>query len=297
MPGEDKPDYASPPATGFTGKEQDAPVNPPSSAKAQPIAAAASGVAAVMGHRGTRGNAPENTLAGIRRAAELGATWIEFDTKLTRDGQAVVIHDDTLERTTDGKGQVAETDLNDIRALDAGSWFGREFTGERVPTLKETIALLVELNLGANVEIKPTPGREAESGRVIGAMLAAAVQSGEWPNTLPPPMICSFKHPTLAAVRQVAPDLERALLVLEFPDDWRSQLAAEDCRALHCLYRHLTVERARAVIEAGFHLRCFTVNKRKTAERLWSWGVETMITDYPERLLGALPRQRPPRTL
>ena len=111
----------------------------------------------VCGHRGAAGHAPENTLASIKKAASLGVRWVEFDTKLTADGVAVLFHDDDLGRTTDGAGLMAETSLADVRCLDAGSWFGEEFQGEGVPTLEDAIRELSALGLGANVEIIQGP--------------------------------------------------------------------------------------------------------------------------------------------
>ena len=142
----------------------------------------------VIGHRGAAGHAPENTLASLRAAAALGVRWVEFDAKLTGDGQVVLFHDETLERTTDGSGPVADMALEDLRALDAGGWFGEPFRGERIPTLSETLAVLGELKLGANVEIKPDPGREEATGDTVARILAR-----EWPRDLPPPIVSSFK--------------------------------------------------------------------------------------------------------
>ena len=101
------------------------------------------GLQPVIGHRGAAARAPENTLAGLRRARELGAAWVEFDVMLTADRVPVLIHDETLERTTTGRGEVARHTAAEIRALDAGGWFAPEFAGERVPTLAEAVALLL----------------------------------------------------------------------------------------------------------------------------------------------------------
>jgi len=133
----------------------------------------------VIGHRGTANLAPENTLAGIRRAQEEGAGWVEFDVKLTSDGIPILMHDDRLGRTTNGKGKVALASLKDIQALDAGSWFAPEFAGERVPTLRATLELCIELGLGINVELKPCPGREQETAEIALQTLVDA-----WPGHL-----------------------------------------------------------------------------------------------------------------
>src|SRR5215472_12885505 len=113
----------------------------------------------IIGHRGAKATAPENTLAGIRQARREGAAWVEFDVKLTADGHPILMHDDTLERTTDGQGPVAAARLADIRRLDAGSKFGPAWQGERVPLLSEALSVLAELDMGFNLEIKPCKGR------------------------------------------------------------------------------------------------------------------------------------------
>src|SRR5438105_7019037 len=115
----------------------------------------------VIGHRGACGLAPENTIASFREAAELGVRRVEFDVHLSADGIPVVIHDDTVNRTTSGRGAVASLNLAELQALDAGTWFAPRFQGERVPTLGATVTLLGKLRLGAVVEITPSPGTDA----------------------------------------------------------------------------------------------------------------------------------------
>src|SRR5690606_7499071 len=117
----------------------------------------------VIGHRGAARHAPENTLAGLRKAAELATPWVEFDVMLTADGTAVLHHDETLVRTTGLDRKMAATSYAELASLEAGSWFGAAFAGEPVPTLEEALACLGEQRLGANVEIKPTAGRQRET--------------------------------------------------------------------------------------------------------------------------------------
>ena len=111
----------------------------------------------VIGHRGCAALAPENTLAGIRHAAALGVRWVEFDVRLCADGGLVLMHDDTLDRTTSGRGRVRDGDSSDMRRLDAGGWFSADFAGEPVPDLEDAMALLGALDMGANIEIKAAP--------------------------------------------------------------------------------------------------------------------------------------------
>ena len=240
-------------------------------------------VSTVIGHRGAAGHAPENTLASLEKAAGLGVRWVEFDTKLTADGHVVLFHDDTLERTTDGRGAVAETTLADLRALDAGSWFdgGSQgaYAGERVPTLKEAMETLARLDLGAVVEIKPSPGRERETGLAVARVLAAG-----WPETLPAPLISSFEKTALGGAREAAPNIRRALNVFKIPRGWRKKTKALGCRSVHCLERNLTARRVGVLKDEGMAVRAFTVNDRTRAETLLRWGVDGVFSDYPERM-------------
>jgi glycerophosphoryl diester phosphodiesterase len=234
----------------------------------------------VIGHRGAAGHAPENTLESIRTAARLGATWVEFDVHLTSDKVPVLIHDDTLDRTTDSDGPVDHKSLTALQSVDAGTWYAKAFAGEPIPTLDATLRLLASLGLGANVEIKPSPSREAETGSVVAKMLRE-----QWPGALPAPILSSFNTESLAAARDVAPQIARALLVSRPGRDWANSLRALDCNALHCGHRYLTARDAEQILRAGYPLRIYTVNERTKAEVLFRWGAESIITDYPDRIL------------
>lgn len=233
----------------------------------------------VIGHRGARGHAPENTLAGIEKAAALGCRWVEFDVKLTADNHIVLMHDDELDRTTDGKGPVAETTLEDIRKLDAGRWFSADYAGERVPTLDEAMAVLTARGMSANIEIKACKGREAETGAAVAKAIAE-----RWMNGSPPPFISSFSLESLAAARDVAPRVPRALLTLVYLPGWAAHMGQLGCAAFNVLDRLITERRVRAVREAGYRMLAFTVNDPGRAADLLSWGVESVITDYPDRM-------------
>jgi len=234
-----------------------------------------------MGHRGARGHAPENTVASLRRAGELGASWVEFDAKLTRDGVPILMHDDTLKRTTDGRGAVADTTLAEIKALDAGRWFSPDFAGEPVPTLDEAMDALAARGMGANVEIKPCPGQDAETGTAVARALAA-----RWTGMQKPPFVSSFSGEALAAARAAAPEVPRGLLAEKFPDDWGAQLAALGCATFHLDHRRITADRVRAIRQAGYRVLAYTVNDAARARTLLDWGVESVMTDYPERIAG-----------
>lgn len=248
------------------------------------MAIAAAAVPRIVGHRGVAASAPENTLAGFRKAAELGLRWVEFDVRLSADGRVILLHDDTLDRTTDGHGPAASLDFADIRRLDAGAWFGPAFRGETVPSLDETLVLLGELGLGAIVELKPAAGDEAATARA-----AASLLTERWPGDLPPPILSSFEPATLTAAAAVAPGIRRALLVDAVPPGWQAKLAALGCSMLHADHRLLDRACVAAVRDAGVPLFAYTVNDRSRAAELLSWGVAGLFSDCPDRLAGAIP--------
>jgi glycerophosphoryl diester phosphodiesterase len=233
----------------------------------------------VIGHRGAAGHAPENTLAGFRRAKLFGIRWVEFDVALTRDNEPVLLHDETVNRTTDGKGRLAEMTLGHLQQLDAGAWHSAEFAGERVPTLTEAFAALHELGLGANIEIKPTRGREAETGAIVARLVAAA-----WPASLPRPLLSSFKPDALIAARDAAPSVARGYLLNRLSKGWQADATALGCVSVHCNQRSLSRQTAAEVRQAGYRLLSYTVNEAARARLLFEWGVEAVFTDYPDRL-------------
>ena len=236
----------------------------------------------VIGHRGAAGLAPENTLAGFRKAAEIGVRWVEFDVHLSADGVPVVIHDDDLDRTTGGKGPMAALTAAALGALDAGSWFDAAYRGERVPTLAAVVALLGKLDLGAVVEIKPSRGAEAATAEATLHFLL-----DHWPDHLPPPMISSFKRAALERAHAVAPGIARALLAEALPAGWEAEIDRLGCAAVHLSHRKLDAATAETVTRAGLPLFAYTVNDAARAAELFRWGVTAVFSDRPDLLAGA----------
>ena len=237
----------------------------------------------VIGHRGAAARAPENTLAGFRRAAELGCRWVEFDVRLSLEGRAVLFHDDNLERTTDGKGSVGATPFSELRARDAGTSFDRTYRGERIPALEEALALLRQLGLAFNLEMKSERGRENVLAEVVARTLARV-----WPSEALPPLVSSFETAALAAFARRAPHIPRAYLAEEPPPDWRARAAQVGAAAVVLDHKSLSPERARAVKVAGYPLLVYTVNHPGRAEELFSWGVDGVISDVPDAIIAAL---------
>ena len=236
----------------------------------------------VMGHRGAAAHGPENTLASIRRAAEAGATWVEFDVMLTGDGVPVLFHDDSLDRVTGTPGLMAETPAARVAELDAGAWFAPEFRGEGVPSLRAALALMLELGLHPNMEIKSTPGRDVET-----AIAALRVTAEVWPKDGPPPLVSAFSRMSLAAAMTLQPDWPRALITFEIPADWQTALKALDCRAFHVYHKVLDWELVPLIHAAGCQVAAFTVNDEREAAALYDAAVDCVISDAPDRALAA----------
>ncbi|MEA2756651.1 MAG: glycerophosphoryl diester phosphodiesterase [Aliidongia sp.] len=236
----------------------------------------------IIGHRGAAAHAPENTLAGFRKAHALGVGWVEFDVRLTGDGRCIVLHDDTIDRTTDGSGAAADMTLEMLAAWDAGAWFDPGFAGEAIPTFEETIDLLGELGLGANVEIKPHPGTEIETAEAVCRILRTS-----WPASLPAPLVSSFAYPALETAHRLAPELARGLLLGRVGDDWRRLADGIEAHTIHCDHVGLTESRAREIRAASYPLLAYTVNHAGRARELFDWGVCGVFSDAPDRVAGA----------
>ncbi|MGE0152145.1 MAG: glycerophosphodiester phosphodiesterase family protein [Reyranellaceae bacterium] len=237
----------------------------------------------VIGHRGAAAYAPENTLASFREAKKRGASWVEFDVKLSADNRLVLMHDASLKRTAGLDALVATTSYADLRRLDAGSWFGPSFRDERVPDFEETIALLGELGLGANVEIKPCPGREEET-----AIAVVAALDRLWPSALPTPLLSSFKDASLAAAQQKAPHYPRFSLFDVIEGPWRERARAVGALGINTNGHKLRPESAQAIKAGGWMLGVYTINEGPKAKALRAMGADTVISDAPDLILAAL---------
>jgi glycerophosphoryl diester phosphodiesterase len=235
----------------------------------------------VIGHRGAAFHAPENTLAGIRRAAALGVGMVEVDVKLTRDRVPVLMHDDMLDRTTDGSGPVAATDFATIRTLDAGRGFGAAFAGEKVPTLEEALALVLALGLAVNVELKPCPGRTVET-----AEIALGRAQAVWPAAAPPPFVSSFEIECLATARRVAPGWPRGYLIWDRPADWAAIAEALESATLNVSADRETPETIAAYRATGRPVLAYTVNDPVRAQALFALGIAAVFSDAPDRILA-----------
>lgn len=230
-----------------------------------------------MGHRGAAGYAPENTLEGIREAAHRGVRSVEVDAKLTSDGVVILMHDDTLDRTTTGRGAVAGTTHAEIAALDGGAWFGANWRGIGVPTLADALALVADLDMQVNIEIKPCPGREAETARSVVDEIQRC-----WPGTRAWPLLSSFSAISLSVARDAGRDLPRGLLIWEYAGQWASMAEDLGCVSIHCAEQYLNRAWATEIRKAGYGLAAYTVNDPARGAELAAWGVQCLISDRPD---------------
>ena len=227
----------------------------------------------IVAHRGGGKLAPENTLAAIDVGARYGHTMIEFDVKLSKDGQIFLLHDDNLERTSNGWGVAGELAWDDLLKVDAGSWFSREFKGEPLPLLSQVAERCRRHGMMANIEIKPTTGLGPQTGNVV-ALAARDLWQG-----MAAPLLSSFEIDALEAAQEAAPELPRGLLLDEWRDDWRELTTRLGCVSSHLNHKLLDAARVASLKQAGLHILVYTVNKPQRAAELLRWGVDCICTD------------------
>lgn len=234
----------------------------------------------VIGHRGAAGLAPENTLAGIQAASRLGLRWVELDIRLLGDGTPVVCHDATVDRCSDGRGPLSAYNRQSIQQLDAGSWFGNQFMGERIPLLAEALLLIRELGLGVNLELKSNSSFAVE--RLIDAVLDELAATALPAERV---LISSFQLSVMRAARVQARRLLMGCLWSRLPGNWQRRAAAVEAVSVHCDWRYLSEQSAHSVKAAGYDLYCYTVNDPQAFKPRWGWGIDGIFTDRPQDFL------------
>lgn len=237
----------------------------------------------VIAHRGFSGAAPENTLAAFKKGIEIGSDMIELDVHLSRDGEIVVIHDETLERTTNGKGMVADHTLQELKSVDAGSSFGPAFAGEKIPTLKEVLDLAKGRVL-VNIEIKnPTHQRYS-----IIDLTEKTLREVEKAGVIDKVIFSSFNPVSLEWIGKKEPRAQTAFL---FHRPWNSLPdipGSQEYSVLNLRNIHLTREKVAEIKKAGKRVNVYTVNPGEEIRKFVDWGVDGIITNYPDRLIKVL---------
>jgi glycerophosphoryl diester phosphodiesterase len=227
-----------------------------------------------IAHRGAGKLAPENTLAAFRLGAHHGYRMFECDVKLSQDGTPFLLHDATLERTTNGQGVAGELPWHALASLDAGSWHSREHAGEPIPGLEGIARYCLANDHLLNIEIKPTPGQEHQTGTVV-----ARHAERLWRHASVQPLLTSFEIESLRAAAESAPGLPRGLLLDQARPDWLTLAVQLGCVAIVCNYRLWNSEMVHAAHLAGLRCLSYTVNDIDSARHLQSLGTDGIITD------------------
>jgi len=232
----------------------------------------------IIAHRGASGYAPENTMAAFEKAVAQGAHGIETDVHLTRDGKLVIAHDHVLGRTIGGKGAIKDLSLNELQSLDCGSWFSPDFSGERVPELKELLGLVNGTGISLNIEIKLGspyyPGLEEK--------LAAELALWNLDDRI---IISSFNHYSLLLMEKYRPTLERGFLTASFLIDSWDYVETHRGQAIHPHYSCVTPEMVESCHGKGIKVNTYTVNGEEEGRMMLRAGVDSIITNYPDVML------------
>jgi glycerophosphoryl diester phosphodiesterase len=242
----------------------------------------------VTAHRGFSGEAPENTLPAFKKAIEVGSDMIELDVRFSKDGKIVVIHDDTLDRTTNGRGKVSDYTLKELKELDAGSWFAPQFSGEQIPTLKEVLEL-AKGKIPMNIEIKDdSPGQYK-----ITDLADRALQEVKKAGMVGEVIFSSFYPSSLQRIKERDPRIWVALL---YHREWNSLREVTGGRVFSVLnLRHsfLTREKIRRIHQEGMKVNTYTVNSEEEMEQFIGWGIDGIITNHPDKLIQILKKKFP----
>jgi glycerophosphoryl diester phosphodiesterase len=233
-----------------------------------------------IAHRGAGRLAPENTLAAFREGARHGYRAFECDAKLSADGVPFLLHDTTLERTTNLHGVAGERTWAELARTDAGSWHSRAYAGEPVPSLGAVAAFVIRNGFALNIEIKPTPGQEHETGVVV-AREASRLWHGI--DASPPPLLSSFQTDSLGGARDSAPGLPRALLLDTLRSGWFEAAQALGCVAVVTNFNVMSAEVLARLHGAGLRAVVYTVNDPAPAAWLRGLGIDSLITDAVDR--------------
>jgi glycerophosphoryl diester phosphodiesterase len=234
----------------------------------------------LIAHRGAGTTAPENTLAAMRASARRGYTMVEFDVRLSRDGVAVLLHDDLVDRTSNGHGKAGDLTFAELSRLDFGGWHSSRYAGEPIPTLYAMAAFTQANGIYSNIEIKPPPGAETDTGREV-AQLAARL----WNDPARPPLLSSFSETALEAARQAAPDLPRALLLAgPPPEDWQARMQRLQCTAVNIDETYTTRAAIADAHAKGYKIGAWTVSEPSRARELLDWGCDAVFIDALEAI-------------
>jgi glycerophosphoryl diester phosphodiesterase len=230
----------------------------------------------IIAHRGAPQLAPENTIASLQTAAKLGASWVECDVQLTKDGKPVILHDTTLSRTTSGSGSLSDTTFSKVQTLDAGSWFSPEFKDERVPTLQQWLQTTDKLKLGLILEIKSATKKESIA---LAECVIDHLQK-YWPPHSTNLMISSSNPFVLKQVAERAKSIPLGFITKEkITEKKAEELLQANITSVHQYHKTLEKPYIEMLHEMGLRVLAYTVNDAVRAQELRSMGVDGIFTD------------------
>lgn len=231
-----------------------------------------------IAHRGAGKLAPENTLAAFREGARHGYRAFECDVKLSADDVPFLLHDTELDRTTPERGVASLRPWGELARIDAGGWHSRAYAGEPLPSLSAVAAFLQANGFALDLEIKPTPGDEERTGRLVAAEVARL-----WAGQRQVPVLSSFRPDALLGAKQAAPQLPRALLVDTDWAGWFDVARQLDCVAVITNHKLMNAPLIGQLHGAGLRALVYTVNDADEAQRLIALGIDGIITDAVDR--------------
>lgn len=238
----------------------------------------------LIGHRGTAGLRPENTLCSFQNAADLKLSAVEFDVQLTKDLQWVLMHDYTLNRTTNGKGNVADCTLDELCKLQAGLWYKPPYPDEFIPDLQQTLSLCKKLGLQTNIEIKYV-WADRRVGPEQHAKLMCEFIDKFYTEATPMPVLSSFELPCLIELRRLMPKLPIGYLIDSFSPDTLQIAQTYNFNSINCSVRKITEKDLNKALDHNIPVLLYTINDKALAELWLNRGVSAVFTDRPDLLL------------
>ncbi|MFJ8528823.1 glycerophosphodiester phosphodiesterase [Bacillus sp. NPDC094106] len=235
----------------------------------------------IFAHRGVKGTHPENTMIAFQEAELIGADGIELDVHLSKDGELVVIHDETVDRTTNGVGLVSEKTVKELQALDAGSHKNPSFHEAKIPTLREVFTWLSTTNLQLNIELKTDVIHYPK----IEEKVIELVREYHLSNQI---IFSSFNHDSVSVLAKIAPEIPRAILYDEPLADPIAEAKKREAAGLHPNFRLLTKEFVQSAQQQGYVFRPYTINEYKDLQTMIDYGIDVIITDWPIRAFELL---------
>lgn len=228
-------------------------------------------------HRGASGYYPENTMLSFEKAIELGCSGIETDVQMTKDGVLVLIHDEMVNRTTDGAGFVKDYTYSDLSKLDAGSWYSKDFKGLKIPAIDELIYLVKDSDIIIDFEVKNgiIQYKDIEE-KLIDVIYEHNIQDRV--------ILSSFNHYSMVKCKEISNEIKTGLLYMEGlykPEQYAKSASAD---ALHPYFYALNNELIRNIKDAGIAINTFTVNEINYMKYFYQAGIDGIITNYPDKL-------------